>query len=105
LINGKLLDWHFHVVAKKVNMEHLVDKKRATNLKDFPLEEARIYVALPLVLLGNICILIYGWVLEINANLAAPLILQFILGVTLTGSFNAMNGNLASIISYYLCQC
>jgi len=92
LMNGKFLDWHFRLTAKKVGMEHLVDKKRATNLKDFPLEKARIYVALPLVLLGNVCILVYGWVLEANANLAAPLVLHFILGITLTGSFNVMNG-------------
>lgn len=91
LMNGKLLDRNFRVTAKKVGMEHLVDKKRATNLKDFPLEQARIYVALPLVLIGNICLLVYGWVLEVNANLAAPLVLHFILGLTLTGSFNVMN--------------
>ena len=71
-------------------MEHLVDKKRATNLHDFPLERARIYIAIPLVLLGDACILCYGWVLERNANLAAPLVLQFILGVTLTGSVSAL---------------
>jgi len=87
LMNGKLLDWHFRYVAKKAGMEHLVDKKRATNLKDFPLEEARIYIALPLVLLGTVCILVYGWVLEVNANLAAPLVISFILGVTLTGRY------------------
>lgn len=87
LMNGRLLDWHFRYTAEKAGMSHLVDKKRAANLKDFPLEQARLYIALPLVLLGNVCILIYGWVLEVNANLAAPLVLQFILGVTLTGRY------------------
>lgn len=101
LMNGKLLDWHFRVTAKKAGMEHLIDKKRAANLKDFPLEEARIYVALPLVLLGNVCILVYGWVLEVNANLAAPLIIQFILGITLTGSFNVMNGMYTTLFGSY----
>jgi hypothetical protein len=91
VMNGRLLDWNFRRVAKAVNMEHLVDKKRAANLHDFPLERARVWVAIPLVLIGTACILCYGWVLERNANLAAPLILQFILGITLTGSFNVMN--------------
>ena len=89
VMNGRLLDWNFKRVARSIGMEHLVDKKRATNLHDFPLERARIYIAIPLVLLGDACILCYGWVLERNANLAAPLVLQFILGVTLTGSVSA----------------
>lgn len=91
LMNGRLLDWHLHYVARQVGMEHIIDKKRATNLRDFPLERARIYVAIPLVMLGTVCLLIYGWILQINANLAGPLILQFVMGLSLTGSFNVMN--------------
>lgn len=83
---GKLLDWNFRRVAKQAGMP--IDRKRATDLKDFPLEKARVQVTWPLVLVGDACLLCYGWVLECNANLAAPLVLQFIMGLTLTGAFN-----------------
>lgn len=83
---GKLLDWNFRRVAKQAGLP--IDRKRATDLKDFPLEKARVQVTWPLVLIGALCLLCYGWVLEQNANLAAPLVLQFIMGLTLTGAFN-----------------
>ncbi|KAK4996880.1 hypothetical protein LTR66_003608 [Elasticomyces elasticus] len=86
---GKLLDWNFRRIAKKTGL--VVDKKRATELKDFPLEKSRIQVAWPLMLIGDAALLCYGWVMDVNAPLAAPLILQFIMGLTLTGSFNAMS--------------
>lgn len=83
---GKLLDWNFRRVAKQCGMP--IDRKRATDLKDFPLEKARVQVTWPLVLVGDACLLCYGWALEQNPNLAAPLVLQFIMGLTLTGAFN-----------------
>jgi MFS family permease len=42
-------------------------------------------------------LLCYGWVLEKHASLAAPLILQFILGICLVGSSNSMNTLLIDI--------
>lgn len=42
-------------------------------------------------MIGDATILCYGWVLYSEASLAAPLVLQFIMGLTLTGSFNVMN--------------
>lgn len=83
---GRLLDWNFRRLAKKMGMP--IDRKRATDLKDFPLEKARVQVTWPLVAVGDAALLCYGWTLEQNANLAAPLVLQFIMGLTLTGAFN-----------------
>lgn len=83
---GRLLDWNFRRLAVKCGMP--IDRKKAQDLKDFPLEKARIQVTWPLALIGDACLLCYGWVLQVNAPLAAPLVLQFIMGFTLTGAFN-----------------
>jgi len=89
VMNGYLLDWNFRRVARRAGI--VVDKSRAMKLKDFPLERARIDVAWPLVLMGAAAMLCYGWVLHEETSLAVPLVLQFIIGVCLTGSFNVMS--------------
>lgn len=89
VMNGKLLDWNFRRLAAQSGVP--LDRKKATDLRDFPLEKARIQVAWPLVAVGDACLLCYGWVMQANAPLAAPLVLQFIMGLTLTGAFNAMS--------------
>ena len=88
-LNGFLLDWNFRRVAKQAG--YTIDKKRGGSLKDFPLEKARVQVAAPMVFIGTAAILCYGWVVEHETSLAAPLILQFFVGLCLTGSFNAQS--------------
>ncbi|GAB7339841.1 hypothetical protein MBLNU457_6379t1 [Dothideomycetes sp. NU457] len=89
LVNGRMLDWNFRRLAKKKNLS--IDKKRGNDLRDFPIEQSRIQITLPLVALGVVAYLCYGWVMEVNAPLAAPLVLQFIIGLCITGSFNTLN--------------
>lgn len=89
LTNGWLLDWNFRRLAKKAGLP--VDRKRAQDLRGFPLERSRIDIAWPLVVVGTATLLCYGWVMDVNAPLAAPLVLQFIMGFTLNGSFNALS--------------
>ena len=68
-----------------------VDIKRGDDMRHFPIEKARIQVFVPFLYVGIACILCWGWVLEQNVPLAAPLVLSFIIGVTMTGSFNVLN--------------
>ncbi|TKA57857.1 hypothetical protein B0A49_12524, partial [Cryomyces minteri] len=92
VINGRLLDWNFRRVAKAAGIS--IDKKRSNELRNFPLEKARIQVAWPLVVVGDVAMLCYGWTMQYSTSirsLAAPLVLQFILGVTFTGAFNVMS--------------
>ncbi|KAI5202279.1 MFS general substrate transporter [Aureobasidium subglaciale] len=86
ILGGKALDWNFRRLALKHGFP--VDKKRATDLKDFPLEKARIQVTWPLVIVGDAALLCYGWVMHVETNLAAPLVLLFFIGLCLTGAFN-----------------
>jgi len=86
---GKLMDWNFHRTAKKIG--YTIVKGKANDLTSFPIERVRIGVAFPLVAIGDVALLCYGWVMYAETSLAVPLVLQFIMGVTLTGAFNAMS--------------
>ena len=96
LLGGRALDWNFRRVTRRGGFP--LDRKRAHSLKDFPLEHARVPVALPLILVGDAALLCYGWVLQVEAPLAAPLVILFVMGVTLTGSFNVMS---VILVDYY----
>ncbi|KAL1598890.1 hypothetical protein SLS60_008033 [Paraconiothyrium brasiliense] len=93
---GKLMDWNYRRLAKKGGFR--IDKKRGDDLKDFPLEQARLYIAIPMLVVGILVILCYGWVLHVEPSLAAPLVLHFFLGLCLTGAFNCMS---VMLVDYY----
>lgn len=86
IMGGRALDWNFRRLAVKNGFP--VDKKKATDLENFPLEKARIQVTWPLMLVGAVALLCYGWVLHAETNLAAPLVLLFFIGLCMTGAFN-----------------
>lgn len=86
---GRLLDINYRRVAKKAGFRIYI--RRGDDMRHFPIEEARIQVFLVPLYISIACILCWGWVLEQNPPLAAPLVLSFVIGVTLTGSFNVMS--------------
>ncbi|KAK0357540.1 hypothetical protein LTR57_002452 [Friedmanniomyces endolithicus] len=86
---GKAMDINFRRNAKKIG--YTIVKGKANDLRNFPLEKTRIQIALPLVFVGDAALLCYGWVMQVQTSLAAPLVLMFIMGLTLTGAFNAMS--------------
>ncbi|KAI6713642.1 hypothetical protein JHW43_003768 [Diplocarpon mali] len=89
VINGKMLDRNYKRVARKVGFK--IDRKRGDNLSGYPIERARLEIIWPILYFGLACNLCYGWVLEKNANLALPLILQFFMGLCINGSFNILS--------------
>jgi MFS family permease len=88
-LTGKMMDWNFRRTARKIGFE--IVKGRAEDLRTFPLERSRIQIALPLTFIGDAALLCYGWVMQVETSLAVPLILMFIMGLTLTGAFSAMS--------------
>ena len=80
------MDMNYKRVAKNAGFR--IDIKRGDDMRSFPLEKARIQVFIIPLYFGIAAILCWGWVLEQNAPLAAPLVLSFIIGFCLTGSFN-----------------
>lgn len=96
VVNGPLLDWRFRRVAFHAGIP--VDKKRGNSMRDFPLERARVPVAWPMAAIGACATIAYGWAIEYNAPLAAPLVLQFIIGLTFTASSNVSS---TMLVDYY----
>jgi MFS family permease len=89
IVTGRCMDWNYRRVARKIGFS--IDRRRGDDLAKFPLELARIQVAFPFLVVGNVALLLYGWILQIEASVAVPLVLQFLMGLFLTGGFNVMS--------------
>lgn len=87
-INGKMLDYNYKKIAREIGFT--IDRKHGDNLRQFPIERARLGIIWPLLAFGLSCMLCYGWVLEQRVNLAVPLVLQFFIGLCVNGSFNIL---------------
>ena len=98
IAGGYLLDFNYRRVAKQAGFK--IDIKRGDDMKNFPLEKARIQVVLPPLYVGIAALLAYGWVIDKNKHLAAPLILTFIIGFTLLCGFTAMSTMLVDLYPY-----
>ncbi|MCJ1277235.1 hypothetical protein MMC21_005045 [Puttea exsequens] len=89
ILFGRLMDFNYRRVAKQAGLR--VDIKRGDDMRNFPLEKARIQVVIIPLYIGIAAIFCWGWVLEKNAHLAAPLVLTFIIGLCITGAFNVLS--------------
>jgi multidrug resistance protein len=86
VVNGRVLDWNFRRVAKQHGIT--ISKNRATNLRGFPVEKARLQCALPLLYAGVCIYIAFGWLLYFRVHYIGPLVLLFFIGATMNGSFN-----------------
>lgn len=88
-LTGKLMDRNYKRIAKKIGFS--IDRKHGDDLRHFPIERARVEIIWPLLGVGLAAIICYGWVFQQNANLAAPLILLFFVGVCANGTFSILS--------------
>jgi len=89
ILNGKFLDYNYRRIAKSINFP-LVEN-RHTDLRNFPIEKARLQIAFPMLSVGSACIIAFGWFLNYGVHLAAPTIILFVMGLSLTGAFNTVS--------------
>jgi len=68
-----------------------VVKNRQTDLSTFPIEAARLQIALPMFLLGVGSIIGYGWMMDHKISLAGPIVMLFILGYSLIAASQTLN--------------
>jgi len=96
---GKVLDIDYNKTAAECGVP--VEKGRAfsSDLRDFPIEKARLRTVVYTVGLSSALVVAYGWVLEggIHTSIAAPLTLQFAIGLTIQPVFTALNTLLVDI--------
>ncbi|KAL4882112.1 major facilitator superfamily domain-containing protein [Aspergillus karnatakaensis] len=86
---GKILDWNYRRHAKLLNIP--LSETRARNLASFPIEKCRLQVAFPLLTMGSLTVIAFGWTLHFGVHLAAPTTILFLMGLTLTGAFNTVS--------------
>lgn len=89
ITTGKLIDWNYRRHAKRLGIP--IVKNQQHDLSEFPLEKARIEVAMPMLYLGAASMIAYGWTLHFKTSLAGPRILLFVMGYSLIASSNCMN--------------
>ncbi|KAF2665981.1 MFS general substrate transporter [Microthyrium microscopicum] len=95
ILNGKLMDFNYRRWAKKLNMP--LEKKRQTDLRDFPIEKVRLQPVFIFVPIAVATYLPIGWVLQERVNLAVPLILNFIGGFCVVACSNTLQSLLVDL--------
>ncbi|KAI1653564.1 MFS general substrate transporter [Daldinia decipiens] len=89
ICNGYMIDWNFRRIAKKLGVN--IDRKRGNDLKGFPIEKARLQLVYPLVIIGALVYIGFGWALHYEVHVAVPLVLSFFIGICVTGPFQIIN--------------
>jgi hypothetical protein len=86
--NGLVLDYNYKRIANQLGLE--VVRTKQQDLRNFPIEKARLQIAIPLLFIGCFSVTAFGWVLHFAVHVAAPLVILFISGIAVTGAFSAM---------------
>ncbi|KAL9619131.1 MAG: hypothetical protein Q9160_006220 [Pyrenula sp. 1 TL-2023] len=91
ITNGKYdpVDRNYARHAKQLGMPLV--KNRRQDLTNFPIERARIEIALPLIYGGCLFTIIYGWLLQAETNLAGPLIMLTFIGFAISATFKVIS--------------
>lgn len=67
------------------------DRSRQTDMRQFPIERARLEIAFPLLLVAGLCIIVWGWAVHLHAHIAVLCVVMVLLGFGLIGLTNATN--------------
>lgn len=82
------VDRNFRKHARRLGLP--VVYNRRMDLTDFPIERARLEIAMPFLYAGCAFMIIYGWVLWARVNLAVPLVLLLFIGFFISGFFKVI---------------
>lgn len=74
-----------------------VDRKKGDDLRNYPIESTRLQTVFPAMALGVAVFIPYGWTLQQQAHVAAPLVLQFIIGFCFIAALNTLNTMLVDL--------
>ena len=98
VVQGYVLDWNYRRIAHKIGFA--IDYRRGDDLSQFPIEKARIQPVYPFLIVGIGSVIAYGWVLQAETHLAGPLVLLFVVGLCITGSFSILNTLVVDLYPY-----
>lgn len=85
-INGQLLDRNFARWCKKKGVQ--IKKGRDQDLSNFPIERARLEIALPATYTAAALTIIFGWLLDKEVHLAGILVVLFFTSFSMCIAFN-----------------
>ena len=88
VIVGKSLNWNYARVAKNIGVS--ADRKVGNDLRRFPIERARLDLMWPWILLAVAMLIAWGYVVDSGANLAAPLVVLFFAGASMSGPVSVL---------------
>lgn len=89
VLQGYVVDWNYRRIAKKLGVDP--SHGRRNEIGDFPIESARIQPIYPSLLLGAAAVIGYGWALQAETSVAAPLVLVFLIGMLVPSTFSILN--------------
>lgn len=92
---GKLLDWNYRKTAAEMGVT--IDRTKADDLANFPIEKARLRTMTWLVAISACLIASYGWQLQEHVSMAGPLVTQFFIGLTIQTMFTALSTLLVDV--------
>ncbi|KAF2111066.1 major facilitator superfamily domain-containing protein, partial [Lophiotrema nucula] len=88
LVRGRIIDSRYKHHAKRLGFS--MEYNRYVDLTDFPIERARLEVAVPTIALGCACFIGFGWMVQYQVHLAGPLIFLFVIGFCVSASMNTV---------------
>ena len=94
-VRGRIIDARYKAHAKRLGMPLAFNRR--VDLSNFPIERARLEVAVPTLALGSACIISFGWMVQAKVNLAGPLIFLFVIGFCISASLNTVSVLLVDI--------
>jgi multidrug resistance protein len=86
---GQVSNHDYRQTARHHNLG--IDQRKGDEIKNFPIEKARLRTVWLYIFVSAASTLGYGWTLERRSTIAAPLVLQFLIGLSVTGIFNVCN--------------
>jgi len=86
---GRIIDWAYERECKRLGIKLV--KSREQDLSNFPIEKARLQVALPMLVSSSVFTIAYGWILHYRTNVAGPCIMLFFMGYTLIASTQSIS--------------
>ena len=89
LTQGRMADYNYRRYATRLG--YPIVKTKQQDLTDFPIERARLEIALPMLLLQVASSIAYGWVTKFATNLSGPLILLFVISYSSCAGFSIMS--------------
>lgn len=86
---GRIIDWNYARHAARLGFP--VQRNRQADLTNFPIERARLEIAMPVIFIGAVAIVTYGWLIHSHVHIAGPCVILFLLGYAITAGFNCLN--------------